>query len=138
MPDKITEADLSILMPKGAVIPPPETPLSCYLLPEFWRGAQFTRNSKEIVKTQVVAESTVEAGTTILGRPRHTREQVIMSETPYQPSDNERTVHDDMVKALGRLERAAASKRDLSAMAAYHRWLAQGTAPVNPTVDLEE
>ena len=124
-----TPDDLSILTHAPRVVPPPTQPLSCYLLPEFWRGAAAAREAPEIVTTRIVAEVDQAVGR------RTVRTQVVAHEA-YSPTPEERRRAEEAAKDLAALERAA-GKRDLAAMAAYHRWLSQSTAPEKAVEDEE-
>ena len=63
------------------------------------------------------------------------RTQVVATEA-YTPTVEERRRHEEALKDLATLERAA-GKRDLGSVAAYHRWLCQGTVPAVATSEEE-
>lgn len=127
-----TPDDLSIIRPKRhRETPPASEPLSCYLVPDFWRGAAVARQAPEVVVTRLVGEEEIDVG-------RRTIKREVVERAPFQPSEDEKARSDEMLNAIGRLGRATAAKRDIRNTAAYHRWLGQGTKPADPTAEDEE
>ncbi len=102
--------------------PPAETPLSCYLLPEFWVGALASRREGRTLADNRISATEAKLATAY-------GEQAI-------PERDERTAdeaagrrNDEAVRDLEALATAARRGRDLAALPAYHRWLGQSTLP---------
>lgn len=126
---------LDIARPSKPSTDRPEV-LKVYLFPGFWEGALATRQAPEVVTSRVVAEEETSVGVTLFGRPRHTVRRQVVEQRPYQPTEDEARMNDEMLKAIDACRRAAVAGRDLTALPAYYRWLGRG-APATPAASEE-
>lgn len=119
---------------KAPVIPPKAerlAPLSCYLHSSFWVGAQAARREGRTITDNRIDATEAKLASAYEEAPIPERGDKVLIEA-------ETKRHDEALRDLAALGRAATAGKDLSSLSAYHRWLAQSTAPVEPAAEEDE